>query len=380
MRVHASLPPSPLRRLVSAALGLGVAAVFGSAATTMTACAPTFDPQSEVKSLRVFGARADKPYAKPGDSVKIDLLYYDASPKRIRADGSVRPVNILWLGGCNNPTGDEFYACFPQFAQTFAALSGGEGQPDLSKLPPGTIGTGDSFTIKMPDDVISSRPPPAGETIPYGLAYAFFFACAGDLVPDANGANGVPISCVDPETRKPLGANDFVFGYMSVYAYDELTNQNPVIDGRTFEDKPLDDAPCTDDTVCEEGFRCGFSAPRTCIPVVPHCTEKKLADCTTYKFRPVLDQAKNAEIDPNAKDADGKLLQEVMWAYYYASDGTIEKDTRLINDSQAGWQDATKFGTEWKPPGEASGPTRVWGVIHDGRGGAAWTWWDLYVD
>jgi hypothetical protein len=368
------------RRACSLALGLGTAALLSSTATSLAGCAPTFDPFSEVKTLRVFGARASEPYAKPGEKVSIDLLYSDASPKAIRPDGSRRPVNVLWLGGCNNPDGDQYFACFPQFAQTFASLAGSDGQPDFTKLPPGSVGFGDSFTVTLPDDIISSRPPPSGSTVPYGLAYAFFFACAGDLVPDGKGANGLPISCLDPETKQPLGADDFVFGYMSVYAYDELTNKNPVIDGRTFQDQPLDEALCTDETVCAEGFRCGFAAPRTCIPVVPHCTAEKLADCPTYKFGPVLDQAKNAEVDPNAKNPDGSALQEVIWVYYYASDGTITKDTRLINDAQAGWQDATKFGTEWKAPGEASGPTRVWGVFHDNRGGANWTWWDLYVD
>jgi hypothetical protein len=357
--------------LLASALALGV---------TTAGCAASFDPPSGVKSLRVFGAKVSEPYAKPGETVTIDLLYYDASPKALRPDGTRRKVNVAWFGNCHNPPGDFYYGCFPIFAQTFAAISTPDGTLDPTKIPPGAFGFGDQFTVAVPADIITSRPPPSGTTIPYGLSYAFFAACAGDLAPATDSSSGLPVACLDPETKQPLGADDFVFGYTSVYSYDTLRNKNPIVDGRTFQDKPLDQAPCYDKTVCAEGFRCGFDAPRTCIPVIPHCTAEKLADCPTYKLSPVMDPAKNSESDPNALNPDGSVLQEVMWVYYYASDGTIDKDTRLLNDAQAGWQPADKLGTEWKAPGEASGPTRIWGAFHDNRGGAELTWWDVYVD
>lgn len=344
-----------------------------------TGCSATFDPPTSVKTLRVFGAKVDKPYAKPGETVKIELLYYDASPKRIGPDGKPRPVEITWFGGCNNPIGDLYYGCFPIFGEIFASALKPDGTPDLTKLI-GKVGQGNTFSQTLPADIITSRPPPSGTTLPYGVNYAFFAACAGETFLDPSSKTGLPIGCRDRATQQPLGADDFVFGYASVYAYDAVENKNPVVDGRSFQGKPLDQTPCTDATVCADGFRCGFDAPRTCIPVIPHCTTEKLADCPIYKFEPALDAAKNAEVDANATNPDGSKLQEVIWVYYYASDGTIGKDTRLINDAQAGWQDATKFGTEWQAPGDASGPTRIWGIFHDNRGGAEWTWWDVYVD
>lgn len=352
-------------------------------------CGAQFDPPASVKTLRVFGAKVDKPYAKPGETVTYELFYYDASPKRIGPDGKPRNVQVYWYGGCNNPIGDLYYGCFPVFGELFASAVRPDGSFDPAKLfASGNIqvpetapgGRQELFRQTLPADLITSRPPPSGTTIPYGLNYAFFSVCAGETFPDPNSQSGLPIGCRDPQTKAPLGADDFVFGYASAYAYDTVENKNPVIDGRTFQDKPLDQTECTDTTVCAEGFRCGFDSPRTCIPVIPHCTAEKLADCPTYKFGPVMDAAKNSEFDANALDADGKTLQEVMWVYYYASDGTIGKDTRLINDAQAGWQDPAKFGTEWQAPGDASGPTRIWGVFHDNRGGAEWTWWDVYVD
>ena len=372
--------PFPPRLALSRTLLGGALAVALSAAAN--GCTEKFDPPSEVKTLRVFGAQA-KPgsYAKPGTKVDLELLYFDASPKAIRADGTRRPINIVWFGGCYNPSGDLYYGCFPVLAKALSALSPAAGQPpDLAKAAE-FLGTGATFSINLPADIISSRPPPSGSTIPYGVSYAFFAVCAGEVAQSQGGDGGLPIRCQDPVTKQALGADDFVFGYASVYAYDELSNQNPVIDGRTFQGGPVDERPCTGDAACGAGFRCGTAdVTRHCIPVVPHCTAAKLADCPKYKLDPVMDPAKNSEVDPNAKNADGSVLQEVMWAYYFASDGTIDKDTRLLNDAQAGWQDPKKIGTEWQAPGDASGETRIWGVYHDSRGGAAWTWWDVYVE
>ena len=267
------------RGLRALSFGIGLAATVAVVGSFAMGCGAQFDPPSSVKTLRVFGAKVDKPYAKPGETVTFELLYYDASPKRFGPDGKPRPIEITWFGGCNNPLGDLYYGCFPVFAQNIATATNPDGSPDLAKLVAnGTVqisqlapnGRPELFQQKLPADMIASRPPPTGSTIPYGLNYAFFFACAGETFFDQNSKNGLPVSCRDRATQAPLGDDDQVFGYTSVYAYDTLTNGNPVIDGRTFQDKPLDQTPCTDATVCADGFRCGFDAPRTCIPVIPH--------------------------------------------------------------------------------------------------------------
>ena len=43
----------------------------------LAACGPQFEPSHKVDSVRIFAASADKPYAKPGDDVTVELLAYD---------------------------------------------------------------------------------------------------------------------------------------------------------------------------------------------------------------------------------------------------------------------------------------------------------------
>jgi len=43
-------------------------------------CGPDFDPPSELHSLRILGVQKDVPYAQPGDTVNLQMLWQDASP------------------------------------------------------------------------------------------------------------------------------------------------------------------------------------------------------------------------------------------------------------------------------------------------------------
>ena len=58
----------------------------------------------------VLSARVDKPYAKPGDQVTLDLLVYPGPPGTPQAQ-------VYWFPlVCVNPVRDLYYACFAQFA------------------------------------------------------------------------------------------------------------------------------------------------------------------------------------------------------------------------------------------------------------------------
>ncbi|HXK17559.1 MAG TPA: hypothetical protein VNG33_07145, partial [Polyangiaceae bacterium] len=62
------------------------------ALTASVGCGANFDPGNEIKSLRVLAVKKDKPYAQPGDTVKLQMLWDDAKG---RSD-----VQRLFLGGC----------------------------------------------------------------------------------------------------------------------------------------------------------------------------------------------------------------------------------------------------------------------------------------
>ena len=350
------------------------------AAPVVSACGAAFEPPSRIQSLRVLGVRVDPAYGKPGKTSKLEMLYHDGSKRAYLPDGSPDPdhqVNILWIAGCHNPEGDLYYRCFPILAEKFAAL----GPPGSMSGPPPLellefIGQGDKFTLKIPEDIISSKPETTDGNIPYGLSYTFFAVCGGDFGPPSDTSAGFPIGCYDPKTKAALGPDDFVFGYTPTYTYDEIINKNPVITGMTFEKADSMNVPCSTQADCKPEEACGKVG--VCIPRVPHCTEKAQIDCKTYEIKPTMIVEANAEVDVASPELDGKIPEEIIWLNYYSSDGTLERDLALVNDAQKGWN--TKFETKWSAPNAFAGDTRIWVVAHDNRGGTGWAFQDIFVE
>src|SRR5262245_31190336 len=93
-------------------------------------CAPEFEKQATLTSLRVLGVRKDKPYAEPGDTVKLSMLYDDATLAGADAAAKSRDVKILWISACANPDGDLYLGCLPKMIETFESLKSGA---DLGK-------------------------------------------------------------------------------------------------------------------------------------------------------------------------------------------------------------------------------------------------------
>src|SRR5689334_19584689 len=88
-------------------------------------CGGDFDPASLVNSVRVLAVRADKPYAKPGDSVELEMLAFDGRKDK------TRPMAISWIPvPCINPQNDTYYFCFSQFASR--TRDGDAGVPDAA--------------------------------------------------------------------------------------------------------------------------------------------------------------------------------------------------------------------------------------------------------
>ncbi|MCC6646181.1 MAG: hypothetical protein IT374_11485 [Polyangiaceae bacterium] len=348
------------------------------AAPLVSACGSAFEPPSRIESLRVLGVQVDPPYGKPGESSKLEILYFDGSKRAYLPDGSPDPahrVQVLWLAGCHNPPGDLYFRCFPVLAERFAGLGApGSGPPPAELLD--FLGEGPRFTLKIPADIISSKPEPLDGNIPYGLSYTFFAVCGGKLGPPNDVTKGLPIGCYDEATGAALGADDFVFGFTPTYTYAEVTNKNPVITGMSFEKQPSMSAACKADADCKSTERCGRVG--WCIPVVPHCTTRDVADCPTYEIKPTMAPADNVEIDVVSPELDGRVPEEIIWLNYYTSDGTIVRDLALVNDAQRGWNE--KHETKWSAPNAFAGESRVWVVAHDNRGGTAWSFQDVFVE
>lgn len=329
-------------------------------------CTPGFDPPSKVNSLRILAVTIDKPYALPGDEVTLRMTVHDG---RGDDDGQPRSLQVLWISGCVDPEGDQFFLCFEQLAEAFAPLAAGGLPPpelvSLQELTPEMNGVPDAleFSFTLPEDIVSRRPvPPAGPH--YGIAYAFFAACAGRLSPtDLTSLGGevpeFPLECLD-EAGNKLDAESFVIGYTQVYSFaDERPNANPPVAGISIDDvaisENLDDTPVVQACPVTEQERkvggCGSEDP----------TEV----CQTYNLKAMIGNV--AENDADNLDIDGNPLREIVWVSYFVDGGDVSPGLSLVNDATKGYRD--EFETEWVPPAEP-GLYNIWVVARDQRGGS----------
>ena len=345
-----------VQRAQAVLLAICVAAALGAFSY---ACGPAgFDAQAKLGSVRVLATRTDKPYAKPGEDVTVEVLAVDArkTPKR--------PMKIYWLPFvCENPFGDLYYACFaPLLGGDGGVADGGRADAGAPIFRPGLditafLKEGTKYSFNISPDIIARHKPVAGSVAPYGLAIAFAVACAGQvrtLAIDPNNVNPqkVPIGCFDDDGNQ-LGADDFVFTFSRVYVYDKLTNANPVVDQVLFDGKPVDPT---------QGV------------VVERCTTSE-ADCAKHPIDLAIPDA-SWELDVGALGKDGTTLGEQVYGLYYYTVDKVEKEGRLLFDPSTGRvaASANNFIAQSVP-----GNGRVYVVVHDNRGGVTWVDFPVYV-
>jgi hypothetical protein len=203
-----------------------------------------------------------------------------------------------------------------------------------------------------------------GSFVPYGIVYAFFAACAGDL---RHATGDVPVACFRPGTSEALGQADFVFGYYPIYAYETLTNANPVLLAPST-------VACTSDSACAAGQVCG--AKGACVPVVAACNADKTEDCPAVPLWPVIDPA-SAERAVSSNVSASLAPLETLWVNYYATGGLFDKDARLVNDAYAGWDG--DYGGVWRSKAPAGREVSLYAVVRDNRGGVTWISQDVAV-
>lgn len=347
-------------------LGIGLFSLLA------TGCAPEFAKVSEIESLRVLGVKKDKPYAAPGDEVTLSMLWHDGSAER------GRDIKTAWLAGaCTNPLGDSFVGCFASMGEALA----GEGGDPL-ELPDGPIDLtpflpeGDQVSFTIPPDIIERKKPSlAPDQLPYGLSMVFFFACAGErFVLDPSVKSLFPIVCEDADGNR-LGSDDYVAGYSSIYVYEDVRNENPVVTGFRFRGKELE-ADCIGEAcLTEPPVDHDCSDPDA--PCVPACEDDGDQACPKYEIEPVVDRELSVEQDEVAKIAYGNDFQEQLWVNYYVDGGSITPDVKLVNDATQGWNDDQS--ADFRAPKEP-GLVQIWALVHDNRGGVEFARFTVKVE
>lgn len=330
----------------------GLVRLFAAAAPPLLAAScglGDFTPASSLSGVRILATRADKPYAAPGDKVELEMLAVDGRP-----DKKGRTMTLSWIPlPCINPKSDLYYLCFAQFS---TQGTGTGGSPSAGLLRPGVnltplLPSGPRYSVTLPKDIIDTHAPVQGAPDPYGLAIVFNVACAGhlELLP-ADPANQapqqVPIGCFDDD-HVQLGADDFVLGFTRIYAYASRRNENPVLQGLTFDGQAVD-------------LAAGVTMDR--------CTATRRADCPKHELQVTLPDASQEPV-PGEGDINGNPRKEVVWVSWFATGGQIESGQRLLFDARAGRVPNSQ--DKFLPPNEP-GDLRLWAVVRDNRGGAAW--------
>jgi hypothetical protein len=312
--------------------------------------ASSFDPQTLVGSVRVIAARADKPYARPGDVVNLEALVVDERPTK------PQPMKTYWIPLlCTNPRDDLYYACFSSFVPNAGPMVSGPPQNLPPFLRPGAditafLSEGTTYKVTLPGDIITKHAATPGADEPYGIAFVFFIACAGrvrvaDIDFMSKNPQVMPIRCTDDDGVE-LGPDDWVFAFTRIYAYDHQTNENPVIDSVVVDGQPIS---------LREGI------------TVPPCTSK---DCKKPKIDAVVPVTSWEERPVSASDPTTPRHELVYAMYYFSRDiGTLDVQGRVLWDATKGKVDDTAVVLS---PSEFVAEGHIWIVAQDNRNGTSW--------
>jgi len=344
--------------------------------------AACYDPASDLYSLCFTDHSLD---GLPITSSALPLIARDAASSVSDSGGADAALLAASSGPAPSVAGADGAVIVDAGTIADAGATADAGAPDAGPLPgsptlsipftnqvfgsgafPATIGYGESFSFRMPSQIVSVRPAPQDPTIPaYGIAYVFFALCAGEvrIEPDA----AFPLACYDGTQR--MGNDDFVAGYSAVYSYanSSIMNSNPQIQPKL----QINDKNAAFDCI---GENCSGLIPPSSIAAghcsaantLPLCEDKK--HCPHVKIRPLIDQSHPAEEDQVFNISHSEKFGEQMWINYYADRGEFAKDLRLVNDAVAGW--SNEYEAEYIPT--AKGTAYLWAVVHDNRGGAEW--------
>ncbi|HMA94489.1 MAG TPA: hypothetical protein VKP30_17475, partial [Polyangiaceae bacterium] len=248
------------------------------------------------------------------------------------------------------------------------------------------VGTGDTFDYPVPSWVIEKHAPPDDPDLPrYGLSQAFLAVCDGEIgiSPDwktvdnplailTDATRGFPLTCYERNTNqtKERGPDHFMVSYSNLYVYDELTNQNPIIEGFRFDTTDVTGAALCIGQACQNADDppCGSGG----MPSVKACDPDHERGCGEHRITPVLKESENNERDAIASTVGGgdENLREQMWIRYYSDLGKVKRDTKRLQDATDGWY--SDHYTEWTPPTQGSGVAHIWSVVYDNRGGVEW--------
>lgn len=275
----------------------------------LSSCMSDFDPGARITGVRVVAARADQPFARPGETVRVDALVVDPSG---------RPFEIAW-SVCPRPTSTTVTGCV-------RGLAG-----DVSTKPAGA-----PFTLTVPPNALDGAA--SVRDVFYG---AVTIACPGRITRES-GPEGLPVRCADASgAALPLGGYDLAVKRIFVRQKDR--NANPEVARITFDGAPWPEGE------------------RRAVAACASADENRFDRCEGEEHAVAIDPKETSF--ESGIDELGARFDEQILAQYYATDGIFEYAVR----------DARTAPTRYKARAGSSGKSvTMWFVLRDDRGGATW--------
>ena len=287
-----------------------IAIIRAVALCALCACGNDFEPGSRIASPRILALQADRPYARPGEQVDLELLH--ANP-----DGT--PLQWAW-STCTLPESSTVDDCL-------AALD-----DELVPFDPDS----DALSVSIPPDVLDDVP---DDQRPSALIGAVVVACPGELR-DGDTA-GVPVRCLD-EAGKVLPIGELEVGIKRILLRERDRNRNPSIERITWDERSWDEDE---------------------IPRAKLCTKDTFSfdDCAESLQHRI---AVHLDAHESGRDELGGAFAEQLIVQFYATRGLFRDEVRIADEP----------GNRWvaQVPNGKGGRARLWFVARDDRGGVSW--------
>ncbi|MBN9166344.1 MAG: hypothetical protein BGO98_27410 [Myxococcales bacterium 68-20] len=310
---------SPHTRALGRAFALFLFTLVGVAA-----CGTDFEPGSRVVDFRLLAVAADKPFAAPGETVRLTTLHHEPFG---------RPLTWAWTT-CPLPHDSTVNGCLARLAELART----------SAAPPFTVEQGrSSFEVTIPPDILDGIPEEAKGNAIVGVVT---IVCPGNLslkdLADIRSSQ-LPFRCIEAGTGVELAYERYAVAVKRIYLYSRDKNQNPAIADVTWDGASWPEGEIKEARVCD------FDS-------------NSFEDC----------KGERHEISVNAVPATaetgtseyGTPFREDVVIQHYATEGVFEYDVKTLAQPK----------TRWAARARSRGQTiTMWFVIRDNRGGVTWT-------
>jgi hypothetical protein len=280
-----------------------------------------FDPGSRVTTLRVLAVQADRPYAAPGETVRLSALSLDPLG---------RTIQWAWAA-CENPSTSDVEGCLDKIAQDTA----------LGATPLLASGESvDTLELTIPPSTLDALPP---EALPAAMIGVVSIACPGEIELETSTA-GLPFRCIDGASGDELPLDEYVIGLKRIFVRSSDQNQNPSIERVTFD---------------------GEDWPADVVQEVDSCDTDEFVydDCKDKGSHQLAAVVSDASFESGI-DEFGRDFAEDVIVQHYNTDGIFQYEVRIGEEPTTGWVARSSASGSDVP---------IWFVARDDRGGVSYT-------